>query len=694
MNILLIAEKKEIAEVCANAISKIENTSYESQNTHFIVNNNNKKHYITWTQGHALELCEPQDYDKSFEKWSIESLPFNPEKIKKRISGNKDRMKFIQMKLKEKMDEVIHVGDIDEEGQLIVDEVLEYYNFDPKKASRISIEDTVLDKVIAAYKNRLPNSDPKFRGMSDSAYCRSVADQLYGLNLTRLYSVAGRKKGYSGVLTLGRVQTPVLSLIYDREVQNKTHKKILTYKIDGLFNNGKNSINATLNMQSLDDLESLNLSENKKDFNSKEEAEKIKNEISSLTYYVKDKEEKDFKKDAPLPFSLADLQSECNKKFKYGVGQVLEITQSLRDNYSAITYNRTDCRYLTDELYAESESVIDAIMQNVNEFQSIKFDPTLKSKAFNSKKVTAHHGMIPTSAKFDITKLSKEEKNVYLIIARNFLAQFLPVQTGLDTILTFSSNEKRLNNNVEFITRYKKINSHGWTILFGSKDDDDDHESLIEAIFDKNDHIAQDLSVKEIVSKPPALFTQGTLITAMKSIAKYAKSEKLRKVLIDKDKGKEGENGGIGTPATRANIISGLFDKKYITEDKKGSLLVTDEGKALLNALPEKFKAPDLTAIWHLQQQEVVNGSKSVSTFLDGIMQKIIQDIDRVKKEGVPESIFAQKCPKCHDGYLIKIQSTKGEFKGCTNYPECDYSEQNSQKKPISKAKPLFKRMF
>lgn len=692
MNILLIAEKKEIAEVCANAISKIENTSYESQNTHFIVNNNNKKHYITWTQGHALELCEPQDYDKSFEKWNIESLPFNPEKIKKRISGNKERMKFIQMKLNEKMDEVIHVGDIDEEGQLIVDEVLEYYNFDPRKASRISIEDTVLDKVILAYKNRLSNNDPKFRGMSDSAYCRSVADQLYGLNLTRLYSVAGHKRGYSGVLTLGRVQTPVLSLIFDREVQNKTHKKILTYRIDGAFSNDKNNINATLNIESLSDFESLELSENKKAFNSKELAEKIKNEIYSFTYYVENVEEKEFKKEAPLPFSLADLQAECNKKFKYGVDQVLKITQSLRDNYSAITYNRTDCRYLTDELYSESEAIINAIRNNVIEYQNIQCDLNLKSRAFNSQKVTAHHGMIPTSEKFDISKLSTEEKNVYMIIARNFIAQFLPLQTGVDTSLTISSNEKRMNNNILFSAKYKKIKCTGWTILFSGSDSDDDNE-ISNVIFKENEKLSQSLSVKEIESKPPALFTQGTLITAMKSIAKYAKSEKVRKALIDKDKGKEGENGGIGTPATRANIIEGLFDKKYIVEDKKGTLTTTDEGKALLHALPEKFKAPDLTAIWHLQQQEVVAGKKSVSNFLDGVMQKIIQDIERVKSENIPESIFAQKCPKCHNGYLRKIKSAKGEFKGCTNFPDCDHSEQiSTEKKKVTK-KP-FKKFF
>lgn len=684
MNVLVIAEKREIAELLSRAVVEIENGVASDEKTHYKVISPKNEVKISWTQGHALELFDPEDYDPKMKSWSIENLPFNPTEILKKVKddrGIQNRINFIKSEIK-KADEVIHAGDIDDEGQLIVDEVLQFFKYDPTKAKRVAIDDVVLKKVVQAYQNRKSNGDDLYRGMYAAAYSRSVADQLYGLNLSRLYTVAGKNKGYSGVLTVGRVQTPVLSLILQRELINKKHEKTFSYKIDGLFNDS--AFKASLAMSSLSDLESLDVSDKKDSFLSKQAAEEIINDIKNFSYHVAKKEKKNFKKTAPMPYSLADLQIECNKRYKMGVDEVLEITQKLRSpEWGLITYNRTDCRYLTDEIHEESPHIIKSTLQNLGApFANISYDTNLKSKAFNNSKITAHHGIIPTTTERDLSALSAKERKVYELIARNFLAQFLPLKEGYSVQCDIESRENRKAFSAKLLYKYSIITHNGWGVLFGQSNDDDSddaEELLLNDSIKEGDNLGKgNFMIREIVSRPPPLFTQGSIVEAMTCIAKYAENEKVKKILIAKDAGVEGENGGIGTPATRANIITGLFDKKYITEDKKGNLVTTNEGRALLSALPTQFKAPDLTAIWHLQLQEIVEGKRTVDAFLDGVVTQIKKDIKRVSETGIIENKFAIKCPSCSVGYIVTKTGAKGSFQACSNYPECTHIHGNN----------------
>lgn len=687
MNVLVIAEKREIAELLSRAVAEIESGNISDEKTHYKVSSSQNEVNISWTQGHALELYDPEDYDPNMKNWSIENLPFNPSKILKKVKddrGIKNRINFIKSEIN-KADEVIHAGDIDDEGQLIVDEVLQMFNFEPTKATRVALPDVVLKKVIQSYQNRKSNGDPLYRGMYDAAYSRSVADQLYGLNLSRLYTVAGKNKGYSGVLTVGRVQTPVLALIYQRELINQKHEKAYSYKIGALFNESK--ISTSLNMACLSDLDALDVSEKQDSFLSKQASELVMNEIKDFSYYVAKKEKKDFKKSAPMPYSLADLQIECNKRFKMGVDEVLDITQKLRSpEWGLITYNRTDCRYLTDEIHGEAPQIIEAALDNLGApFASISYDASLKSKAFNNAKITAHHGIIPTTTKRDLSSLSVKERKVYELISRNFLAQFLPLKTGYTVQCDIESRENRKGFSAKLLYKYSIVTHNGWGVLFGKSNEDEDEESeelLQSDSIQEGDELGKgDFIIKEIVSRPPPLFTQGSIVEAMKSIAKYAENDKVRQILIAKDAGVEGENGGIGTPATRGNIITGLFDKKYIIEDKKGNLVTTNEGKALLSALPSQFKAPDLTAIWHLQLQEIVAGKRTVDAFLDGVVAQIKKDINRVADTGIIPNKYATKCPACSVGYIITKTGSKGAFQACSNYPTCTHIQGNNAAK-------------
>lgn len=430
-----------------------------------------------------------------------------------------------------------------------------------------------------------------------------MADWKYGLNLTRAYTLKSQEKGYSDkVLSVGRVQTPILNLVFEREQEVKNHVKELYYNI--VTDNG---------FKLLIDKEKLEAGLCK----DKPYLETIlDNALSYNDFTIKNIEIKEEKKQPPLPYNLLELQADANKRYKYKPDQVKDITQSLREKHKAITYNRSDCQYLTDEHYEQREDVLASIKSNLGtEVQGINLE--LKHRAFNNQNVSAHHAIIPTINNVDTSKLSKEELVIYKMIADRYMPSEVLEKTSL-----LATNSTGL----EFVASFSKVLHLGFKSYLRSEEDEEIKDENIEesnknnlATFKQGDSANfKEIVLTEHETKPKQLYTFATLLKDLTSVAKYVKNPDIKKLLQEKDKDKKGESGGIGTPATRDAILKVLIDRQFMVEEKS-KLITTQLGKDFLAVLPNNAKQPDMTALWAEKQTEIKQGSLSVEDFLSEI---------------------------------------------------------------------------
>lgn len=378
------------------------------------------------------------------------------------------------------------------------------------------------------------------------------------------------------------------------------------------------------------------------------------------------------KTNPPLPYNLLELQAECSKKFGYKPDKTLDITQSLREKHKLITYNRSDCSYLPENLFVEAPATLESIKSNLTGFSDFidEADSSIKSSAWNDENVTAHHGIIPTSQTVDIVNLSKDELNVYTLIAKKFVAQFYEPKEYIHTQVELS-----IKDNI-FTASSKRITKQGFEVLFKGEIEDDDEEleenSNLEDIKESASALCEDITISKEKTKPKPYYTMATLLKDLTGVAKYIKDPEIKKLLIEKDRGKKGENGGIGTPATRSAHIKNLFDKGYIIEDKK-SIKSTSTGRKLIELSPATLSSPDMTALWFEEQKEIIEGTLTKEEFLSRVKNYIAQEIERIKGDNKFSDIAidenAIKCTSCDNGVLRRIKSKDGKFFwGCSNY--------------------------
>ncbi|EHK2835875.1 topoisomerase C-terminal repeat-containing protein, partial [Escherichia coli] len=556
--------------------------------------------------------------------------------------------------------EIIHAGDPDDEGQLLVDEVLEYAG-NTKPVKRVLINDNTLPAVKKALAN--PKNNRDFRGLYLKALARSVADAIYGLSMTRAYTIPARAKGYKGTLSVGRVQTPILGLIVNRTRANKNHKSSFYYTMTGHFQRGVDVIRANWKPGEFAPLTDRKLLD-------KAWANGTAASLAGKPATVEAAATDDKKTAAPLPFNLVRLQQYMNKKFKMTAQKTLDITQQLREKYKAITYNRSDCSYLSDEQFSEAPQIIDALKSVFD--QPMDIDTTRKSKAFNSAKVTAHTAIIPTVSVPDVNALSTDERNVYLAIAQHYLVQFMPEKAYQEVSVAIQCGDE------SFYARARKTTDSGFEAFLGVENAGDDEAEV------ENDDSAFDLlckirtgetvTTKEVVvnekkTTPPPLFTEATLLAALVRVADFVTDPVIKKLLKDKDRDKKDEHGGIGTPATRASILETLKKRNYITLEK-GKLIPTDTGYALIDALPDIAVNPDMTALWAEKQTLIENGEMTIEQFVDELYNDLIPMISNANSAEIKVSPSAPSgqsqrlpspCPSCGKQIVIR---PKGYF--CT----------------------------
>lgn len=575
-------------------------------------------------------------------------------------SAEKQVKTIIELIRRADVTEIIHAGDPDDEGQLLVDEVLEYAG-NTKPVKRVLINDNTLPAVKKALAN--PKNNRDFRGLYLKALARSVADAIYGLSMTRAYTIPAKTKGYKGVLSVGRVQTPVLGLIVNRTRANKNHKSSFYYTMTGHFQRGADVIRANWKPGEFAPLTDRKLLD-------KTWANGTATSLAGKPATVEAAATDDKKTAAPLPFNLVRLQQYMNKKFKMTAQKTLDITQQLREKYKAITYNRSDCSYLSDEQFSEAPQIIDALKSVFD--QPMDIDTTRKSKAFNSAKVTAHTAIIPTVSVPDVNALSTDERNVYLAIAQHYLVQFMPEKAYQEVSVAIQCGDE------SFYARARKTTDSGFEAFLGVENAGDDEAEV------ENDDSAFDLlckirtgetvTTKEVVvnekkTTPPPLFTEATLLAALVRVADFVTDPVIKKLLKDKDRDKKDEHGGIGTPATRASILETLKKRNYITLEK-GKLIPTDTGYALIDALPDIAVNPDMTALWAEKQTLIENGEMTIEQFVDELYNDLIPMISNANSAEIKVSPSAPSgqsqrlsspCPSCGKQIVIR---PKGYF--CT----------------------------
>lgn len=614
---------------------------------------------VTNCFGHIIESQPPENYNPEYKAWKVETLPLRlyPVKYQPVESAAKQVKTILELIRRGDVTEIVHAGDPDDEGQLLVDEVLEYAG-NTKPVKRVLINDNTLPAVKKALVNLKDNRD--FKGLYLKALARSVADEIYGFSMTRAYTIPAQDKGYKGVLSVGRVQTPVLGLIVNRTRANKNHKSSVFYTMTGYFQRGADVIRANWKPGEFAPLTDRKLLD-------KAWANGTAASLTGKPATVEAAATDDKKTAAPLPFNLVRLQQYMNRKFKMTAQKTLDITQQLREKYKAITYNRSDCSYLSEEQFGEAPQIIDALKAAFP--QQWDIDSARKSKAFNSAKITAHTAIVPTVSVPDINSLSTDERNVYLAIAQHYLVQFMPEKTYQEVSVAIQCGDE------SFYARARKTIDSGFEAFLDAEATDEDESDNDDSAFELLCKIrtgetltTKEVTVNEKKTTPPPLFTEDTLLKALVRIADFVTDPTIKKILKEKDKGKEGEYGGIGTPATRGTILETLKKRNYITVEK-GKLIPTDTGYALIDALPDIAVNPDMTALWAEKQTAIENGDLAVEEFINELYSDLggmITNVDlgEMKIEaaapGQSQRLNAP-CPSC--GKQIAIRP-KGYF--CT----------------------------
>lgn len=666
---LYIAEKPELARAIVEALGG----GKKMRGYHECGNDR-----VTWCFGHMLELCQPEDYDISLKKWNLNDLPlfFVPWK-KKPVAKSKEQFAVIVGLLRE-TDCVVHAGDPDPEGQLLIDELLEFVEYrGPVK--RVLINDNNTAVVKKALQNMRDNQD--FSGLSKSALARELGDYLYGINMTRLYTLAARREGFDSVLSVGRVQTPILGLVVRRDRQFADPKNRTTYYgVHGVFRVGESRFTASYRVKADDP------QDEKGRLSHLPHSQNIADSVTGKDAVVKTHDIKPGETPPPLPYNLLKLQIDASRLHGLSPDRVKDITQSLREKHRLITYNRSDSQYLSEEQHADAPDVLAAIAANMPDFASVivAADPARKSRAFDSSKVTAHHAIIPTQARVDFLALTDSEKMLYHLIARAYLGQFMPPEQWERSVTTLE-----IEGHI-FIRNARRVTSRGWRELYGSEsclDEDGDEDApestgIAFAIGQAVHCVGGRCEQKEAGPKPP--YTMATLLEDLTRVAQYIGDESLRKTMVDKDKGKTGERGGIGTPATRDVIIRTLFDRGFVEYSKKGktqNIVSTKTGQEFYDCLPDNAKFPDMTAFWHGQQVEIENGQRSVDSFVDDLIAYIGGETARVMEGGLNLPIEKYPCPVCSSPMMSK-KSTTGKFWGCSRYPACRVTLPDDNGKP------------
>lgn len=607
------------------------------------------KDVVTWCFGHLLDSAPPEFYNAAFKIWKREHLPIIPQKF--RLLERPDAKKQIHIikKLLADCSSVVNAGDPDREGQLLVDEMLEHLSY-KGKCERIwlaSLDPESVKKALSSLKNNLD-----YTGFRDAADARRQMDWLGGMNLTRAMTIYGRNLGMAGVLSLGRVQTPTLSLIVARDYEIENFKPVDYAALKALILHPAGKFQANFIIP--EGMEGTDTFGRIIDFAI---AEKIRKASENLPGTITKAESKKGKEAAPLPYALSSLQKDASASLGMSAQETLNIAQKLYE-LKLTSYPRTDCAYLPEEQFADARKILGALgrLPDLKEIAG-NADPGIKSGAWNTKKITAHHAIIPTGQ--DASKLSGKELGLFQLIASRYIAQFYPQLEYLATVI-----EVTLENRTQWVAKGRVITTPGWRLCIKTQNKDKENEADLPQV-KKGDAVKSGkIELERKQTKPPARFNEGTLIEAMSSIHLFVK---------DKDaKARLKETSGLGTEATRAGIIETLKKRAYI-EAKGKSLISTQTGRDVIKLCPPAIRDIVTTALMEDDLAEIQSGRKESKIVITEYQKQLGPMIENLfgtdaSKSGIKTESYP--CPNCGSS-MVKRKGKSGFFWGCSGYPDC-----------------------
>ena len=601
--IVCIAEKPSVARDIAKVLGA--NTSHEG----YLEGNG---YQVTWTYGHLCTLKEPNDYQEMWQHWNLGSLPMIPQRFGiKLIDSEHVKKQFAVIeKLYSKADEIINCGDAGQEGELIQRWVMQKAGVKcPVK--RLWISSLTEEAIKEGFENLKDQKD--YEPLYMAGLSRAIGDWLLGMNATRLYTIKYKERTANDrqPLSIGRVQTPTLAIIVNRQKEIENFKPTPYWVLSTLYRD-------TL------------FTSTKGKYNSKEEGEKAFEEIKDKPFEVTSVSKKNGTEKPPQLFDLTTLQVECNKKFGYSAEQTLNLIQGLYEK-KVTTYPRVDTQYLTDDIYSKCPQTLNGVFKyKVNGvapyaelIRTIGGKPLRKDKkVFDNSKVTDHHAIIPTGV--TPVGLADMEQKVYDLICRRFIAVFYP-----DCKFSTTTVEGKAGD-VDFKVTGKEILEPGFRVCFvkekkseeeteDTKENKDEEKTL--PTFIKGESGPHEPTFTEKETTPPPYYTEATLLRAMETAGKFVDNEELRAAM---------KENGIGRPSSRANIIETLFKRHYIKRQKK-RIVATPTGIALVDIIHEELlKSPELTGIWEKKLRDIEAQKYDAGTFIQELKDQITQIVNQV----------------------------------------------------------------
>ena len=630
MKALVLAEKPSVAREIARVLKcNVKNKGF-LEGPQFVV---------TWALGHLVTLAEPDDYDKKYKEWRLEDLPMLPANMKlKVIRQTSHQFQVVRNLMKrEDLKELVIATDAGREGELVARWIMVLSDW-KKPFKRLWISSQTDDAIREGFAGL--KAGTAYNNLYDAAVCRAEADWLIGLNVTRALTCK-----FNAQLTAGRVQTPTLAMIVNREAEIKQFVPVDFWTIRADFGDYFGDWR--------------NQAGNSRIFNYTQ-TEEIAAKLKGHQGVIKEVRTEGKSEPAPLAYDLTELQRDANKRYGFSAQKTLSVLQDLYEQHKLVTYPRTDSRYITSDIVPTLPARLKSItvVPYAELVKPLLQKPLMPTKRFvDNNKVSDHHAIIPTEKPLQLTSLKTEERNLYDLIVRRFIAVLYPPyrydQTTLITVI----------NGENFYSRGKVVKDQGWRAVTSKSAEKDalNDDALPEqtlTLSKKGDpKQVKGCKINKSKTKPPARYTEATLLTAMESPGKFIEDEELREAM---------KGSGLGTPATRAEIIEKLLYNNYIERQGK-ELVPTSKGTQLIKLVAPALKTPELTAQWEQRLSNIARGKGSKTDFMADIRQNAMELVKSVIDDTAvykADNISRTKCPVCGK-FMLLVNGKRGKMLIC-----------------------------
>lgn len=636
---LVLAEKPSVGRDLALVLKCNQNKGSYIEGDNYVV---------TWALGHLVGLQDPEEYDDKYKQWSMDTLPMLPEPMEL-VVLKKTAKQYHEVKkqlFRNDINEIVIATDAGREGELVGRWILEKAGV-KKPVKRLWISSQTDKAIKDGFNNLKPGAD--YHNLYKAAVCRAEADWIVGLNVTRALTCK-----YNAQLSAGRVQSPTLAMIVQRE------DEIRNFVPEDFY---------TITVKSKDfSMQWTDKNGNRRTFN-QDFANNVLARIKGSDANIVDLNESIKKKYAPNLYDLTELQRNANRIWGYSAKQTLSIMQRLYENHKILTYPRTDSKYISTDVVQTIPERLKAIA--IGDYRVFALDILKKGVKSNKSfvddlKVSDHHAIIPTEESPKLINLNTEERNIYDLVVRRFLSVMLPPFEYIQTNIIAEINGEK------FIANGKVVKSKGWKGVYDLDDEDENEDDIREQILpklSKGDTIKiNSVAVDNGKTKPPSRFNEGTLLLAMENPHKYIKVDSASAKTL-------GETGGLGTVATRADIIEKLFNS-FVIEKQGKEIIPTSKGRQLIELVPKDLKSPLLTANWENHLENISKGKLDDKKFIDDMKKytkELISDVKGTDSKFVHDNITGVKCPECGKK-MLEVKSKTGVMYVCQDR-ECGHRE-------------------